>query len=218
MTSDLEIRCACGTLRGVVRDVVPGEGNRGVCYCTDCQSFAHFLGGADAILDSYGGTSIFQLSQGRVAITQGEQRLACMRLTPKGLLRWYAACCRTPLGNTSSSPGIPTVGLVERCLAPARNGVSLDEVLGPARFHVFSRSARRPQAGAPSVGSPPIGRSSWADLGALLRMLGMVMRARLRGEGKRSPFFDTATGAPRATPRVLTPDELRAVETARDAV
>jgi hypothetical protein len=216
MPKDLEIGCTCGRMRGVVRAIEPGSGNRGACYCDDCQSFAHFLGQSDAVLDAYGGTSIFQVSSGRVAITQGSEHLACMRLTPKGLLRWYAGCCRTPLGNTSATPAIPTVGIVERCLMPPAGGASLDDLLGPVRFHVFTRFAR-PSRSARSAPNPPPQRSAWSDGRAFLRMIRLALGARLRGDGKRSPFFDPATGAPRATPYVLTPDELRVVEAARDA-
>ena len=43
MPTDVPIRCACGSLRGVVKDVTPGDGNRCICYCDDCQSFPHAL-------------------------------------------------------------------------------------------------------------------------------------------------------------------------------
>jgi hypothetical protein len=217
MPADLEIRCACGKLRGTVREVSPGQGNRGVCYCDDCQSFAQFLGRADSILDARGGTPIFQIGQGQVALTHGGEHLACMRLTPKGLLRWYASCCGTPIGNTGLTPGTPVVGLVERCLAPPAGARSLDDVLGPSRFSVFAKFAREPRSDAPPPITSPPSPSRLAFTRAVLGMVGLVVKARWRGEGKRSPFFDPATRTPRATPRVLTPDELRAVEAARDA-
>ena len=42
------LRCRCGTLRGQVSH--PEKVSRGVCYCKDCQAFAHFLGTTDSIL------------------------------------------------------------------------------------------------------------------------------------------------------------------------
>ena len=42
MQADLPIRCACGAVAGVLRAVSSRRGNRLVCYCDDCQSFAHF--------------------------------------------------------------------------------------------------------------------------------------------------------------------------------
>ena len=126
MTADLPIRCSCGALRGVARGVSPSRGNRVICYCADCQSFAHFLGRATEILDRSGGTDIFQTSPARIEITQGRERLASMRLTPKGLLRWYADCCKTPIGNTAITREIPFVGLICRCLDTGSIGLTRD--------------------------------------------------------------------------------------------
>ena len=88
------LRCRCGTLRGYVSH--PEDVNRGVCYCKDCQAFAHFLETADSVLDSAGGTEVIQTTPANVTITQGQSKLACVRLRNKGLLRWYTSCCKTP--------------------------------------------------------------------------------------------------------------------------
>jgi hypothetical protein len=208
MPSDLPIRCDCGELRGVLRGVSAGRGNRIVCYCDDCQSFAHFLGGAERTLDSHGGTDIFQLSPARLEITKGADRLACMRLRPNGLLRWYASCCHTPIGNTLASRQIPFVGLIHRCVDHAADGRPRDEVLGPTRARVQARFAKGDRSSLDAHDRGPL--SLFVRFGAVL------LAARLRGDHARSPFF-RATGEPTATPRVLTPDELRAVEAARDA-
>jgi hypothetical protein len=212
VSTDIEIRCVCGKLRGVVHGVRAGEGNRGICYCDDCQSFAHFLGRADTILDARGGTPIFQISAGRVELTHGSEHLASMRLTEKGLLRWYAECCRTPIANSFSAK-LPAVGLIEPCLEPAMSRDSLDDVLGPRRFRVFTRFARRPEPDAPAAS---IESSRWATTRAVFRMLSMVALARLGGARRRSPFFDPATGRPTVEPRVLSPSELQAVVAARN--
>ncbi len=202
MPTDLPLRCSCGALRGVARGVSAARGNRLLCYCDDCQSFAHFLGRADESLDTQGGTDIFQMSPARLEIAQGADQLACMRLTPKGLLRWYASCCRTPIGNTLHTPGVPFVGLILACADPA--GPSRDEALGPVRARVNTGFAKgdRAHLGANSRGSALI----------LLRFGAIVLLARVRGAHKRSPFFDPRTGEPRAVPRVLSEQELREVE------
>jgi hypothetical protein len=51
----------------------------------------------------------------------------------------------------------------------------------------------------------------------LFQMLSTLLMSRLRGDHKRSPFFDPDTGAPCVTPRVLSTEELQKVEAARDA-
>jgi hypothetical protein len=72
-------------LKGYVSQ--PGSVNRAVCYCRDCQAFAHFLGRPEEILDSKGGSDVVQTTPARVTLTDGIEMLACMRLTEKGLRR-----------------------------------------------------------------------------------------------------------------------------------
>ncbi len=187
MPSDLPIRCSCGGLRGIARGVSRRRGNRVVCRCGDCQSFAYFLGGAEHILDEHGGTDIFQMSPARLEITEGSERLACMRLTPGGLMRWYASCCNSPIGNTLASPGVPFVGLIHSCVDHAADGRSREATLGPVRMQASQ----------------------------LLRLIPIVGLARLRGDHRRSPFFEPRRGSPRAQPRALTDGELREVVAAR---
>lgn len=92
------LRCQCGTVRAVLAH--PARGNRVVCYCHDCRAFAHVLDQASRVLDERGGSEISQVLPKNLTFTQGTEALACLRLTPKGLLRWHSACCRTPIGNT----------------------------------------------------------------------------------------------------------------------
>src|SRR5688500_7644860 len=141
MPADLPVRCSCGALRAVARGVSARRGNHVVCYCDDCQSFAHFLERAGETLDAHGGTEIFHTSPARLEFTSGAARLACMRLTPNGMLRWYASCCRTPIGNTLPTPRIPFVGLIVRCIERS-DGRSLDEALGPIRARGHARFAK----------------------------------------------------------------------------
>ncbi len=209
MPTELLVRCSCGAVRGVARGVSGERGNRIVCHCDDCQSFAHFLEGADQILDAHGGTDIFQMSPARLEITQGVGHLACMRLKPGGLLRWYADCCRTPIGNTLAWRQAPFVGLIHSCTDHASDGRSRDEVLGPVRARVQARFAKGDRA--------QLDAHDRAPAALFLRVLTIILMARLRGDHARSPFFDPQTGEPIAPPRVLTGDELRAVEAARDA-
>ena len=92
-------------MRGIASDVSPPTGFRFVCYCKDCQAFAHFLDRAD-VLDPAGGTDIFHMPPGRVKLTAGTDALRCLRLSNK-VLRWYTECCRTPIANTPAGPGFP---------------------------------------------------------------------------------------------------------------
>ncbi len=192
MTTDVPIRCSCGSLRGVARGVSRSAGNRYVCYCDDCQSFAKYLGRADEILDAHGGTDIFQMSPARLEITEGGNRLACVRLTPKGLFRWYADCCKTPIGNTLPTRQVPVIGLIHSCMNT--EGKSRDETLGPVRAGVNGRYATGDRT--------EINAHDRAPLSVLFRMSRKLLGWRLRGDHNRSPFFDN-TGAPTVVPRVV---------------
>ena len=191
MESNVSLRCSCGDLRATVRGVSPDVGFRVICYCDDCQAFAHHLDRAPEILDPLGGTEIFQTSPARVELQRGE--LACVRLAPRGLFRWSSACCRSPIGNTLSAPSLPFVGLITCCLdAP-------DTLLGPIRARVHTRFAKSPVDGAGVHSGPPYA------LG--LRLMGRMLISRLRGEDRTSPFFDSTTGEPVSPPAVLSESE-----------
>jgi len=185
----LGIRCRCGHLRGTVADVSPAAGIRVVCYCDDCQAFATRLGRED-ILDGHGGTDIFQLSPARVTISEGHDRLACLRLTPRGPLRWYAACCNTPIGNTLATGRLPFLGLILGCIEG--QGRSLDELLGPVRLRIMARFARG------DLGDPDAHeRFVLSHVFAIFRRM---LRWRIAGDHKRSPFFDPTSGEPVSRP------------------
>ena len=186
------LQCRCGTVKGYV--VPSASVNRCVCYCRDCQAFAHFLGKPSEILDAQGGTDVVQIRPANLTFTQGQETLACMRLSPKGLLRWYAACCNTPVGNTLASYRVSFVGLVHTCLEGI--GASLDDSFGPVRAWVNTKSAKG-QVKAGSAGM----------MSAILPFIAMVTRPRIDGSYKRTPFFSADTGAPIVTPKVLSLSE-----------
>jgi hypothetical protein len=194
------LQCTCGTLKGYVSH--PERVNRVVCYCRDCQAFAHFLGRAGEILDAKGGTDVIQTIPANVTFTTGKEVLACMRLTEKGLVRWYAKCCNTPIGNTLADYRISFIGLVHSCLRPSDQ--SLDDSFGPVRMWSFTKSAKG------KVDSHGI-----AMIAGILRFTGMVARARISGDYKRTPLFSPGTGAPVTIPKILSPSER---ETVRNAV
>jgi hypothetical protein len=190
------LQCRCGAVKGQVnRD---SGANRCVCYCRDCQAFAHFLNRADEILGASGGTDIVQTRAADVSFTEGKDSLACMRLTPNGMLRWYAACCNTPIGNTLTNPKISYIGLVHNCLEAG--GAKLEDSFGPVRAHVNTESTRG-----------KVQSSSLALVAMILRFIALVARARIDGSYRHSPFFVADTGLPIAVPKVLTPAEREAL-------
>jgi hypothetical protein len=186
------LQCRCGTLKGYVTH--PERVNRVVCYCRDCRAFAHFLGRATDILDAQGGSDVIQTISANVAFTVGIEALACIRLSEKGLLRWYAKCCYTPIGNTVANYRVSFIGLVHSCLDST--GESLDACFGPVRMWSFTKAAKGP------VNAP-----RFSLIAGIARFAGMVIRARIDSSYKRTPLFVASTGAPIVTPQVLSPSE-----------
>ena len=186
------LRCQCGTLRGNVSH--PEKVCRGVCYCKDCQAYAHFLGKADEILDEMGGSDVIATLPQHVTFTQGLEVLTCMSLSDKGMLRWHASCCNTPVGNTARDFKVSHVGLLHNCLRDP--STSLDSAFGPVRMRVGMKSAK---------GTPKAMAASTTV--SILKFMGRLISARLDGSYKNTPFFDPETGRSRVSPKVLTADE-----------
>ena len=209
MAKDIPIRCSCGKLRAVAVGIDASKGNHLVCYCDDCQSFQHFLGTAERVLDEHGGTEIFQMSQGRLRITEGSEHLACVRLRENGLLRWYASCCNTPIGNTLAARGVPFIGVVCDCFDRDRGGESLDDALGPVRMGVNGRFAKGKPDGLTVHDRAP--------LSMFVSFIGKMLAWRLHGDHKRSPLFEPESGRIRVEPTVLSESRLKQVEERRDS-
>lgn len=194
------LQCQCGTLKGYVSP--PDMASRAVCYCKDCQAFAHFLERADdGILNELGGTEIVATLPRHVHFTQGLEALACMSLSEKGLLRWYTSCCNTPIGNTPRDFKIPYVGLIHSCLA--KRAPSLQDSFGPVRMVLQTKSAKGQVKSTPT-----------SNFVTLLRIMKSVIATRISGGYKRNPFFVEDSGTPIKQPRVLTKAERTRVTSA----
>lgn len=196
MGSNREVRrhalaCRCGGLRGHVD--LSGVSNRAICHCRSCQAFARYLGKPESILDEAGGTEVVQVAASRVRLDHGLQHLAVVKLGEGGMLRWFASCCRTPIGNTTANPRLGFVGLVHSCLG--------SQPLEPS----FGTVAARVNTEAATVDSKPVG---YGLPRSLVRILAIAAGEWLRRGHRSSPFF-TAAGAPVVTPVVLDADEVK---------
>lgn len=192
---NIRLSCRCGKLQGEVD--AQRVAARAVCYCKDCQAFARFLKAEATVLDPAGGTEVEATLPAAVRFTTGLEHLACMSLSPKGIYRWYASCCDTPVGNTPRNPKMSYVGLVRACLdAP---GEELDRALGRSRFTANTASAHG------TVKATPV-----RTVLAVARIGATLLKARIGGGYRDNPFFDAA-GAPIRKPRVLTREERAAI-------
>jgi hypothetical protein len=184
------LQCRCGTIKGWVSDT--HSVNRVVCYCRDCQAFARVLGQESETLDAKGGSDIVQTLPKNVTFTHGTDALACIRLTDKGMVRWYAGCCKTPIGNTLENYKISFIGLLHNCLETPEH--SLQNSFGAVRSYANPHGA---------IGEP---KPKAAGLAATIWWLvKTILKARVNGDYKRTPFFKD--GKPIASPRVLSSAE-----------
>ncbi len=187
-TDPLGFSCSCGALAGHVTADGVRSGTHVVCYCSDCRAGELYFQQADP---APGPVDLFQLSPDTVVIDQGTEHLAAIRLSPKGMFRWYAKCCNTPICTTLKSARTPFAGLSVNCFDDP-------ERLGPvvSKGYVPAADGRRKHESAH--------RAAWA----LIKRMAV---ARLSGRWKQTPFFDKATGAPIVEPRVIDKSERTAL-------
>ncbi|GGO73081.1 DUF6151 family protein [Bowmanella pacifica] len=188
---NMELSCRCGQVKGRMLNVGPQGGTRLVCYCDDCQAFARQLSRED-VLDAYGGTEIYQIAPCQLQINEGEAQIRSLKLSDKGLIRWYCGCCNTPIGNTVSG-ALPLVGVIHSFI---RSEQDLGQQLGPVRGYVHGRYALlTPPAGKEGRGTP------WR---LLMRIFLRLLIAKLTGKGQPNPLFDP-DGKPVIEPKVVKP-------------
>jgi hypothetical protein len=181
------IRCRCAKVRGELLDVA--SASRAVCYCKDCRAWASVLGREADMLDGAGGTTILAAQPSNVRFTDGLDRLACSSFSKRGLLRWYANCCRTPMGNTVRNPKQHFVGLARIALDPA----PLPGENGPPALRLFTPSATRP------VTATPVAMA--VSLGGILARAAIAVAT---GRWRRNPYFaDVAQATPLRMPQLI---------------
>ncbi len=186
--AEIELKCSCGNVRGKAKNINKSSGTRIMCCCDDCQSFAQYLNQESSVLDQYGGTDIFQMPISNIKITEGIEQISCVRLSAKGLYRWYTKCCNTPIGN-SMGPGVPFIGVIHNFMD---NVSTRDEELGKNRGHIQIKFARQ------EVPTDLQGSS----LKIILRSLFKLLVWKIKGLNKPSVFFDD-NGKPITKPNIL---------------
>lgn len=184
------IQCKCGTVRGQLDGA--GINNRVVCYCADCRAYAYYLGRPEEVLDAHGGTEIVQVAQARLRLSHGKEHLAAVRLSENGMVRWYAACCNTPVGNTMLNTEISFIGLVHSSLE--RSQMDID----------FGNSIARVNTGS-ATGKPK--PTTTRLVGSVLKFLWIVLSTRFVGRHGTSELFNES-GSPIVRPKVLAAEEL----------
>ena len=191
-----EIQCDCGQFKAVIRRFPRESAGRLGCYCDDCQAYAAFLGRPD-ILDAAGCTEVVPVYPQNLVFTQGASLLQCTRLSPKGTFRWSTACCNSPIANTKD--GMPWAGVFAQAYTRKDPGF-LDKTTGPVQSRIMGKFAKT----TPAPGTPDT-----FNLRALAAVIPFVLKGKLFGKAKGSPFFQSDGHTPIHTPYVLSQEERR---------
>jgi hypothetical protein len=194
----MHIQCECGKFRAQLEKFPRNTPGRLVCYCDDCQTFLEYLNRAD-LLDTAGGTEVIPVYPAEMKILEGREVLKCVRLSPKGLYRWFTGCCNTPVANVQ--PGFPWVGMVHRVYSVKDAGY-LEKTLGPIKSRIMGRFAK---------GTPPNGTASGIDFKGFVTVLPFLLKGVVMGRAKGSPFFEQDGRTPIVHPVVLSLDEKNAI-------
>ena len=183
---NLSFSCGCGAVVGTLLKPGPSVGDHVVCHCTDCQAFAERLGAVDRVLDRNAGTALYQGRCATMRLTAGRDQLACLHLTEKLTLRWYARCCDTPMFNTYKNGRIPYITTVVANCHPGQR----DMLLGPPIGHLFTDEAP--------------GDASNLERLSMIKLMRRFSRRMIIdiivGDRRRAELFDPRTLDPIASP------------------
>lgn len=192
MESNIKLKCNCGKVEGIANNVSPSSGTHLICMCDDCKAYAKYLKRETDILDENCGTQIFQLTPSQVEITKGTEHIACLRLTPKGLMRWYTSCCNTPMGNSMGAKapfiGMPTIFM------DTQSNQNLQQNLGPIRAKMMGKKSKN--------GKSP-NSSSFKILLFIIRSVFKMGQWWLKGMRCPHPFY-LLNNEPIVAPNILT--------------
>jgi hypothetical protein len=139
MSNKIRLSCSCGAVEGTL-DVHTNDSFHVECVCCDCQKFASYIN-AESVLNSYGGTEIFQTYPSYLTITKGQENISCVQFSSKGLLRHYASCCSTPIGNMMNSSKVPFVGIPVSFMK-FESEEHKNKALGPIVMKAFGKYAK----------------------------------------------------------------------------
>ncbi len=186
----MEIKCECGKFRAKLGAFPQNTPGRLVCYCDDCQAYLQHINRID-LLDENGGTEVIPAYPADVDIVSGLEHLKCTQLSDKGVLRFSTSCCNTPIVNTKA--GEPWAGFF-RCSYAFQNTHELDQTLGPVRSRIMGQYAK---------GTPPAGTPKKFNLRAFLTVMPFMLRGKLFGKSKPSPFFEADGVTPVVVPHII---------------
>ena len=189
MSDTLTFGCRCGSVRGELDTRAPAP-IRCICYCRDCQAQARHFGVEDVFMDAHAGIEIVQVASGNISVVKGLDQVEALRLTPRGVYRFYAGCCGTPLFSTAPAESWPVSGMPAAVMDA--DAATRERVFGPVEFVPFKSGM---------VGVAPKRKGVVRQMA---RLLGQMRAAKRMGRAGSPVWKD---GEPVVDPRLITEEE-----------
>ena len=139
-------------------------------------------------IDAHGGSEILQTYPSNIKISQGSDKLQCIKLKNKGIDRWYASCCKTPVANTMGSAKIPFAGVSIKLMKFASEDEK-SRILGPVIMKAFGRSAR---------GKMPEDAHATFPKSFMFKMMKFMLIGKVGSKNRPSPFYEGNTPVAKA--------------------
>lgn len=171
----MKIQCDCGSFQAKLANSPKNSPGRLVCYCDDCQAFAAALERTD-VLDEFGGTQVVPAYPSDITVIKGISDLCYTQVTQDGLYRYSTTCCNSPILNTR--PNFPWAGIFHSAYTAA-DTKALSE-FGEVRSRIMGKYAN---------GKPNVKISDRMGKRDILKVLPFILKGKVLGKHKRSPFF-----------------------------
>lgn len=194
MQTFTQIQCECGQFKAELTAFPKNSPGRLACYCDDCQAYLSYIDRMD-LLGASGLSEIIPVYPAEIKFIAGKENLKCVRLSNKGMHRWYTSCCRTPIANTR--PKLPWIGILSR-VYNLKDPSLLEKSFGPVGSSIMGRFARGPVIA---------GTANNMNLKAFKFVLPFVLKGLILGRGKNSPFFLADGKTPIAPETTLTKEQ-----------
>ena len=163
MPGDLSFACMCGTVTGHLDKKAVSSGTHVTCGCRSCRAATRHL-----TRNTVPFVDVYLTSSHHVHFDSGFNKLAALKLSPKGSNRIYATCCGAP------------IAVLERTQHLSFTSFYTDRLSDPERIGPIVAQVNRTEAD----GRRHIG------LGKVVRqLLARVLSDRLTGKWKSSVFF-----------------------------
>ncbi|MEM6305190.1 MAG: DUF6151 family protein [Pseudomonadota bacterium] len=177
-TAPLSFSCDCGAIEGTLSQA----GKRGihiVCFCDSCRAAALHAGDAT---EAGAPVGLYLTQPEHITLAKGVDNLRPMAFSPKGIVRWQAACCKGQIFSTQPDPKMAFMSLrTDKLKDPSGVGPVVSRVFVPAQGGKTRHEGKR----------------------GLIRLIMGSLRARLSGRWRLNPLYDPETREPVRAVNVL---------------